>query len=86
MSGPAVLKALSAGRCPVCKYRGFVIGPQGGMSINIECGNIDCRARFNAVFYGGHCLMAQSIPKESEGGGPWPVPGAEGGHQGSSYS
>ena len=30
-----------------CGYRGFVLGPRGYNSTNIECGNVACRARFN---------------------------------------
>lgn len=62
------LDVLSAGRCPACNCRGFVIGPQGGRSINIECANIGCRARFNVAFVSGEAVMAETI----SGGPEWP--------------
>lgn len=43
------LKRMSDGYCPDCNHRGFVLGPRGGMSINIECGG--CRARFNVASF-----------------------------------
>jgi hypothetical protein len=52
---------ISLGHCPHCKYRGFVIGPWGGMSINIECGNVACRRRYNVAFFSGRALAAQEI-------------------------
>jgi len=62
------LATLSKGNCPACKKRGFVIGPQGGKSINIECANVDCRARFNVAFYSGAAMMGHVLPM----GEPWP--------------
>jgi hypothetical protein len=64
---------IDAGLCPDCRYRGFVLGPRGGMSINIECGNVRCRARFNVAsgFGSHHILMAQRLSKQSEGGADW---------------
>lgn len=71
--------AITAGHCPDCGQRGFVIGPQGGASINIECANITCRERFNATFYSGEVVFAQRIgngwngpswPSEPEPGAP----------------
>jgi len=66
------LQALDRGTCPTCSRRGFVIGPQGGMSINIECANVKCRDRFNVAFYSGHVQAAQRIPKQADGGIEWP--------------
>jgi hypothetical protein len=43
----AQLKKMSDGYCPDCGHKGFVLGPRGGMSINIECGG--CRNRFNVA-------------------------------------
>jgi len=60
------------GHCPDCGHRGFCIGPQGGLSLNIECGNSDCRARFNATFYSGRLMFAERIERRSEGGALWP--------------
>jgi len=67
------LDTLSRGHCPACSYRGFVLGPAGGAALNIECGNLDCRTRYNVVNFAGQILMAQTIPSEAEGGGSWPV-------------
>lgn len=64
--------AITSGLCPECGYRGFVLGPRGGESINIECGNLDCRRRYNVVMFGGTCVFYDDIPKESEGGSVWP--------------
>ena len=69
---------ITVGRCPVCNHPGFRLGPQGGVAINIECMNPTCRSRFNAVMFGGRCLMAQAIPRGSEGGGAWPTSDEEG--------
>lgn len=66
------LRDIGQGHCPDCGHRGFVIGPQGGIAINIECGNLDCRKRFNAAFYGGAVVMAHRIPNVDEGGAAWP--------------
>jgi hypothetical protein len=67
----SALDDLSRGRCPMCLYRGFVIGPQGGRSINIECANVACRDRFNATFVAGTALFAQHIGNGKEGPA-WP--------------
>ena len=63
--------AISRGHCPDCGYRGFVLGPKGGVAQNIECGNISCRARFNVTTFGSDVLVAQRIEKEDEGGTAW---------------
>jgi len=55
------LDILTAGQCPTCGKRGFVLGPRGGQSINIECANLKCRVRFNVATYGGRVLMAEAI-------------------------
>lgn len=53
---------LAAGRCPVCGYRGFLLGPRGGAAINIECGSVDCSARFNVTPMGwGQIAFAERI-------------------------
>ena len=62
------LAKISRGNCPCCNSRGFVIGPQGGKSINIECANIGCRCRFNVAFYSGTAMMGQAISMDTE----WP--------------
>jgi len=65
---------IGAGFCPDCGYRGFVLGPRGGVAINIECGNVDCRARFNIVsapFNHTELLFCDRIPREGEGGTVW---------------
>jgi ribosomal protein S27E len=52
---------LSTGHCPDCGHRGFVLGPRGGMSRNIECGG--CGHRFNVVEApgGGGIIFAERI-------------------------
>jgi hypothetical protein len=68
----AAMEMLNRGSCPICARRGFVLGPQGGSSINIECANLDCRRRFNVALYAGEVLMAQQIERRGEGGPIWP--------------
>jgi hypothetical protein len=65
------LRRIGQGHCPDCGHRGFVIGPQGGININIECGNLACRSRFNAAFYGGSVVTAHRIESRAEGGPAW---------------
>lgn len=55
---------LSSGHCPDCSYRGFLLGPRGGASINIECANVACRSRFNVANIGWQIVMAHRIPSE----------------------
>lgn len=64
---------LDAGYCLDCGHRGFVLGPRGGNSTNIECGNLGCRARYNVaqLSMSHHIVMAHRIPKQSEGGSDW---------------
>lgn len=71
------LKSISDGYCPDCGWRGFVLGPRAGLSRNIECGRLECRARFNilddvryaGVFYG------HRIERQIEGGSDnWGTP------------
>lgn len=66
------LDSLNRGVCPVCHYRGFVLGPKGGLNQNIECGNLSCRTRFNVALFSGRIMSAQRIEKRSEGGIAWP--------------
>ena len=54
-------KTITAGHCPECNYRGFVIGPMGGRSINIECGNPLCRERYCAAFFSGQVVFCERI-------------------------
>jgi len=68
----AALEVLSRGLCPICARRGFVLGPMGGMSINIECANVECRRRFNVVPFAGTILKAEQIDRRGEGGVTWP--------------
>lgn len=69
------LDHMSAGFCPDCGWRGFVLGPRGGVAQNIECGNVMCRARFNVTqpFTSHRIVMAHRIPKQSEGGARWSI-------------
>jgi len=62
---------LTRGHCPKCGERGFVLGPQDGASINIECASW-CRARYNVALFAGHVIAAEKIPDENEGGAAWP--------------
>ena len=62
---------LTRGYCPKCGSRGFVLGPQDGASINLECASW-CRARYNVALFAGHVVMAEKIPDEPEGGDAWP--------------
>jgi hypothetical protein len=54
-------KKLADAVCPDCLHRGFVLGPRGGASINVECGNRACGARFNLVTFGWDLIAAQRI-------------------------
>ena len=69
MIDPHLVARIDAGHCPDCGYRGFVLGPRGGAAQNIECGNVDCRARFNVTVYGGAVLIAQRIGRGGDGDG-----------------
>jgi len=64
---------LNQGRCPDCTEKGFRLGPRGGAAQNIECANPKCRARFNVSRFSAmdHVVIAERIPKESEGGAAW---------------
>lgn len=66
------LVELNAGNCPTCHHRGFVPGPRGGLNMNIECANLDCRDRFNTATFSGHIMNAERIPKRVQGGEAWP--------------
>jgi hypothetical protein len=63
--------AITRGHCPDCDYRGFVLGPRGGAAINIECGNPQCRARFNVTTYCGVVIFCERIAREADGGSRW---------------
>jgi hypothetical protein len=62
---------LTRGHCAKCGERGFVLGPQEGATINIECASW-CRARYNVALLAGHVIFAEKIPDEIEGGPAWP--------------
>lgn len=68
----AQLGTISKGNCPACDNRGFVIGPQGGRSINIECADPACRSRYFVVFMSGAAMMGHILQKRSEGALKWP--------------
>jgi hypothetical protein len=68
----AMMEMLTRGHCPICAKRGFVLGPMGGSSINIECANVECRRRFSVATMSGEVLMAQQIERRGEGGPVWP--------------
>jgi hypothetical protein len=67
------IEKIDKGHCPDCGHRGFIIGPRGGASVNIECGNTDCRARFNVAQrpMSHHIAGGHRIEKQSEGGSDW---------------
>lgn len=70
------LGTLSDGHCPDCGGRGYLNGPKqaGTMvdTINIECADVLCRARFNITFFSGRAIMGARLPRRSEGGVEWP--------------
>ena len=68
----AELQTLNQGHCPDCRGRGFVLGPRGGLALNIECAQLPCRARFNVALFSGVAQTAQRIEKRLEGGPEWP--------------
>jgi len=42
------------GACPDCGSTDFFEGPHGGLSVNIECADSTCKARFNLLPVPGH--------------------------------
>jgi len=60
-SGSTEFAKLAEGICPDCGHRGFVLGPRGGASINVECGNRVCAARFSLATFGWELMAAQRI-------------------------
>jgi len=66
---------LDEGFCIDCGHRGFILGPRGGAGMNIECGSLSCRARYNVAQFpfSHHIVMAQRLPRQSEGGADWTV-------------
>jgi hypothetical protein len=66
---PKIIGAIERGHCPDCGHRGFVLGPQGGMAFNCECGG--CRNRFNVTRWMGVTAFVQRIPSVAEGGVMW---------------
>jgi hypothetical protein len=69
-------KSIDDGYCPDCGHRGFVLGPKGGAMLNIECGELVCRARFNVLidYMGGPRMISERIPREIDGGTDWGKP------------
>ena len=66
------VRLIDSGHCPDCRQRGFIFGPRGGSSQNVERANLDCRVRFNvAQALSHHVVMAHRIPKQSDGGADW---------------
>lgn len=68
---PTIIQSIEDGHCPDCHHRGFVLGPQGGMSINVECGNLGCRHRFNVTRWQGQTAFVERLECVAEGGIPW---------------
>lgn len=46
------LEELRSGRCPDCGRKGFLAGPEGGLSQNFRCGSPGCGSRFNSLMRG----------------------------------
>lgn len=67
MINDADLKTISKGCCPACRKRGFVIGPAGGASLNIECANTRCRDRYNVVFISGTAMIGHHLGNGATG-------------------
>lgn len=70
VDNPKIVEDIESGHCPDCGYRGFVLGPQGGMAINVECGG--CRHRFNIHRWRGITAFVERLPSVAEGGVIWP--------------
>jgi hypothetical protein len=66
MSIDAGLETLARRRCPDCGGGAFLRGPQGGLSVNIECKV--CHKRFNVTTMNGEFVFAERI----DGTDPWP--------------
>ena len=66
-----LIAEIDKGRCPDCGYRGFVLGPKGGAAQNVECGNVECRSRFNITVYGSEVMLVQRIGKAGDGSPVW---------------
>lgn len=56
--------------CPDCLGMQWLEGPQGGMSINLKCGNDLCKSMFNLAFLpkningdGLQCVLGERIGK-----------------------
>lgn len=43
-------KKLADGVCPDCGNDKFLEGPHGGLAVNIQCDNMECRSRFNVCW------------------------------------
>jgi ribosomal protein S27E len=70
LDGHAIAR-LRAGYCPDCGHRGFILGPRGGASTNIECGG--CGNRFNIAqsSRSHHIIMGARIASQADGGSDW---------------
>lgn len=49
--------------CPDCGGKGFFGGPEGGMSQNISCKNVECRAGFNLTPFGSGQGLCERISR-----------------------
>lgn len=66
---------LTAGFCPTCLRRGFVLGPTAlGLNFMIECASARCRDRFTVVIHHSHPGSVLSAQKVGNGrsGPAWP--------------
>jgi hypothetical protein len=49
-----------------------MIGPKAGLSLNLECGDVKCRKRYNVISHYSHRIaMGQHLPKQEDGGADW---------------
>lgn len=58
-------------RCKFCKYRDYLAGPEGGLSINIKCSN--CGAKYNWAALSGETVQFDTIAPPSGHGGKEPL-------------
>lgn len=54
-----VFASLATGCCPYCGNDRFHRGPQGGLSVNVQCAY--CEKAFNVTLWGGTVMFAEEI-------------------------
>jgi hypothetical protein len=66
-SSPQMLEELLRRSLELEQSRSFVFGPRGGASMNIECGHLDHRARFNVLqLPASHYILRPAIGSRSK--------------------